>query len=85
MERAPAANTTAQNTFDIGLVLAGGGSAGAYIAGVIDFLMEALSEWETARNTGHEAGLEVPQAHRVRLRVITGASAGAAAKVMASP
>ncbi len=44
--------------------------AGAYTAGVVDFLVEALDEWEKAR-----AQPDVPQ-HRVRVRVMTGASAG---------
>jgi predicted patatin/cPLA2 family phospholipase len=32
--------------FKIGLVLAGAVSAGAYTAGVVDFLFEALEAWE---------------------------------------
>jgi hypothetical protein len=51
--------------------LAGAISAGAYTAGVIDFLFQALSEWEAQRD---EPG--VPQ-HRVVLKVVAGASAGA--------
>ncbi len=35
--------------FQIGLVLSGGATAGSYTAGVIDFLFEALSEWEKER------------------------------------
>lgn len=57
--------------FDIGLVQAGAISAGAYTAGVIDFLIEALDSWEAHRG---ENG--IPR-HRVRLKVISGASAGA--------
>jgi hypothetical protein len=57
--------------FQLGLVLAGAISAGAYTAGVLDFLFQALGEWENARgNPG------VPN-HRVVLKVIAGASAGA--------
>ncbi len=56
--------------FEIGLALAGAISAGAYTAGVIDFLAQALQEWEKHR--GHGA----PE-HRVRIRTIAGASAGA--------
>ena len=40
------------NTFQIGLALAGAISAGAYTAGVLDFLFQALDEWERARGTG---------------------------------
>lgn len=57
--------------FDIGLVQAGAISAGAYTAGVVDFLIEALDAWEAHRG---ECG--VPH-HRVHLKVISGASAGA--------
>ena len=35
--------------FEIGLVMAGAISAGAYTAGVIDFLVQALDEWENAK------------------------------------
>jgi hypothetical protein len=37
---------TAAGTFEIGLVLAGAVSAGAYTAGVLDFLYEALDYWD---------------------------------------
>ena len=37
--------TPARNTFELGLVMAGAASAGAYTAGVIDFLFEALQAW----------------------------------------
>ncbi len=56
--------------FEIGLVLAGAVSAGAYTGGVLDFLFEALDALADNRaNDGR--GL-----HEVRLKVITGASAG---------
>jgi hypothetical protein len=59
------------NTFQIGLALAGAISAGAYTAGVLDFLFQALDEWERQRgNRG------IPD-HRVGLKVVAGASAGA--------
>ena len=58
-------------TFEIGLVLAGAVSAGAYTAGVMDFLFEALDEWCRLR----EGNEDLPQ-HNVVLRVISGASAG---------
>ena len=57
--------------FQVGLVLAGAISAGAYTAGVIDFLVQALAEWEKHRG---EPG--VPD-HKVVIKVIAGASAGA--------
>lgn len=61
-----------QAVFDIGLVQAGAISAGAYTAGVIDFLIEALDAWEDAKARGDK---DVPH-HRVRLKLISGASAG---------
>lgn len=69
-----------QGTFEIGLVLAGAVSAGAYTAGVLDFLMEALDEWEHAKAEDLKNGrsgeaARVPH-HDVRLSVIAGASAG---------
>jgi hypothetical protein len=57
--------------FQLGLALAGAISAGAYSAGVLDFLFQALSEWEA-----HRGKPGVPD-HRVVLKVIAGASAGA--------
>lgn len=59
--------------FDLALTMAGAISAGAYTAGVIDFLIEAFDAWEDAKH------LEDPNApkHSVSLRVISGASAGA--------
>ncbi|MGL6043357.1 MAG: hypothetical protein ACRC1J_05485, partial [Sandaracinobacteroides sp.] len=68
-------------TFEIGLVLAGAVSAGAYTAGVLDYLIEALDRWERAkednvRRFGNRFELwEVPP-HAVRLVVVAGASAG---------
>src|SRR5690606_35977013 len=59
--------------FELGLVMAGAVSAGAYTAGVADFLIEALDAWEAARAAGDPRA----PAHRVRLSTISGASAGA--------
>ncbi len=60
------------DVFEIGLCLAGAVSAGAYTAGVLDFLIEALDEWQAARDRGDPG---VPQ-HRVVISALTGASAG---------
>ncbi|MDT8451047.1 MAG: patatin-like phospholipase family protein [Wenzhouxiangellaceae bacterium] len=57
---------------ELGLVMAGAVSAGAYTAGVVDFLIQALEEWQRAR----EAGDDTAPPHEVRLRIISGASAG---------
>lgn len=63
--------TPEPHTFQLGLCMAGAVSAGAYTAGVLDFLIEALDSWEAAR----ERGARVPS-HRVVLRAMSGASAG---------
>lgn len=60
----------ANQPFHIGLCMAGAVSAGAYTAGVMDYLIEALAEWEKRRG---EPG--VPS-HQVVISVIGGASAG---------
>ena len=59
------------NVFELALTLAGAISAGAYTAGVLDYLFQALHEWER-----HRTDPGAPQ-HRVVIKVITGASAGA--------
>lgn len=58
--------------FEIALSLAGTVGTGAFTAGVIDFLVEALDQWEAARESA-----DCPS-HRVRLRVLTGSSGGGA-------
>ncbi|SLN36413.1 hypothetical protein [Oceanibacterium hippocampi] len=67
-------------SFEFGLVLAGAASAGAYTAGVLDFLFEALDRWHAAKRAETAAGItgearRVPH-HSVRLQALTGASAG---------
>lgn len=57
-------------TFEIGLCMAGAVSAGAYTAGVMDYLLEALEHWEKERG---KPG--IPK-HKVVIKVIGGASAG---------
>lgn len=71
---------TEPGTFEIGLVLAGAVSAGAYVGGVVDFLIEALDAWEQAKETerrskDNKGDWDVPP-HDVLLRVISGTSAG---------
>jgi predicted acylesterase/phospholipase RssA len=55
----------------LGINMAGAVSAGAYTAGVLDFLIQALDEWYAAK----AAGQSVP-GHDVSIEVISGASAG---------
>lgn len=59
-------------SFEIGLVMAGAVSAGAYTAGVIDFMLQALEEWHKAKKAGDN---DAPP-HEVKIKVIAGASAG---------
>jgi len=65
-------------TFHIGLCMAGAVSAGAYTAGVMDFLLEALQEWEKLRG---KPGIP---SHRVVISVIGGASAGGMTGILAA-
>lgn len=77
-----------KTTFQIGLVLAGAVSAGAYSAGVVDFLIEALDQWyaaresEIARGVPSERRLAPP--HDVCLRAISGSSAGSMVAALAA-
>lgn len=75
------------NVFEIGVSMSGAISAGAYTAGVFDFLIQALDEWENKKAevaaslakgdiTVEEADRILPR-HSVGLKVLTGASAGA--------
>ena len=67
--------------FYVGLTMAGAISAGAYTAGVFDFLLEALEEWEKQKKARRDAGTkpedwDIP-GHDVIVPVMSGASAGA--------
>ncbi len=71
----------AKRTFYIGLNLAGAISAGAYSAGVMDFLIDALDTWYAAREEqrkqfGEEYWRWTIPAHDVKIVVMSGASAG---------
>ncbi len=61
------------NVFRIALSMSGAISAGAYTAGVFDFLVQALAELEAAQDRGDP---DAPTTHRVRIVAMTGASAG---------
>lgn len=52
--------------------MAGAVSAGAYTAGVVDYLLEALEEWQKHKDNGDE---NVPS-HQVEISAVGGASAG---------
>lgn len=67
-------------TFHVGITMAGAISAGAYTAGVLDTLFEALdrhnARFEEGRRGGWEGELASHPRHRVVVRVISGTSAG---------
>ena len=67
-----AAQMTASKQFNIGLVLGGTVSTGAYSAGVLDFLNEALNRYYEARKDGAWQGPK----HQPVIRVISGTSGG---------
>ncbi|KAI0563003.1 Acyl transferase/acyl hydrolase/lysophospholipase [Gracilaria domingensis] len=65
------ANATTPS-YKLGLCLAGAATGGAYSAGVLDFLLEAVNEWEALKNAGDPT---VPP-WDVNLREVIGTSAG---------
>lgn len=64
--------------FEIGICMAGAVSAGAYTAGAMDYLIEALDDWESRRG---QSG--VPS-HDVIIKAIGGASAGGMTGIIAA-
>ena len=68
--------------FKICLTMAGAVSAGAFTAGVMDYLLETLELWEQAKAKNRSLGIEHPDynfsipMHEVELDVISGSSAG---------
>jgi predicted acylesterase/phospholipase RssA len=81
------------NEFKIAINMAGAVSAGAYTAGVLDFLIEALEEWEKAKVVARTAFLNGAQAvssdqlaplHNVSIEAFSGASAGGMCAAIAS-
>ncbi len=66
-------------TFHLGINMAGAISAGAYTAGALDFLMEAIEQWYVARETDPDA----PR-HKLSIEVFSGASAGGMCAAIAS-
>jgi hypothetical protein len=71
---------TKPNLFEIGLVMGGTGATGPYSAGVLDFLIQALDEWEKICLREDKELVPVDQwtvpHHKVRIRIITGTSGG---------
>lgn len=72
------------NTFHLGLTMAGAVSAGAYTAGFVDYILEALSKWEKAKEFAkNDPNSEIPN-HNVIIDAIGGASAGGMVSVIAA-
>ena len=67
------------SVFRMGINMSGAVSAGAYTAGVLDFLIEALDAWYAAKQQGQA----VPT-HEVSIDVFSGASAGGMCAAIAS-
>jgi hypothetical protein len=70
--------------FRIGINMPGAVSAGAYTAGVLDFLIEALDSWYAARELCRSGQGEPVPMHDVSLPVFSGASAGGMCAAIAS-
>lgn len=75
-------------TFHLGITMAGAVSAGAYTAGFMDYLLEALELWEEKKQQNRDLGKKhkdydksIPM-HDVCIDVVGGASAGGMVSVM---
>src|SRR4051794_31372845 len=66
--------------FEIGLVMSGAVSAGAYTAGVVDFLIQALDQWHEGKRGDDPS---CPR-HDVSLKVLAGAPAGGMSAAIAA-
>lgn len=69
-------------TIHLGITMAGAISAGAYTAGVLDYLFEVLEKWDSMKNDPRYDGI-VPR-HNVVIDVMSGASAGGMTACIAS-
>lgn len=63
---------TNSQTLHLAITMAGAISAGAYTAGVMDYLLEVLDRWEKLKDKNDE---RVPK-HNIKIEVLSGASAG---------
>jgi len=78
--QAASADGVEPDTFYLGLTMAGAISAGAYTAGVLDVLFDALDHHNARYRLGKDANWQGDAAglprHKVALRVVSGTSAG---------
>ena len=74
-----------EDTFYLGLTMAGAVSAGAYTGGVLDYLFEVLDKWEKAKSgellIEGFAKADIPK-HKVSIDVMGGTSAGGMTTIM---
>ena len=70
-----------EGVFRLGLVLNGTAAAGAWTAGALDFLVEALDLWEDKKREDRERGDGRPTVpdHELRVGIAGGASGGGGA------
>lgn len=78
-----------ENTYELGITMAGAISGGAYTAGVLDYLIEALDRWqklkeEQEKNHGADKQLWDIPFHDVMITAMTGASAGSICTALAA-
>ncbi len=69
-------NNSKPGTFHLGITMAGAVSAGAYTAGFMDYILEALSAWEQAKKEHENNQNSNIPSHDVVIDAIGGASAG---------
>src|SRR5687767_10635151 len=69
-------STAPNDTLHIGLCMAGAVSAGAYTAGMMDYLLETLERWETAKAKAQELNEPTVPGHKIMIDVMAGTSAG---------
>ncbi|NCD68671.1 patatin-like phospholipase family protein [Mucilaginibacter agri] len=70
------AEVTKNTTFHAGICMAGAVSAGAYTAGVMDYLFEALEHWQKAKDLQEAGKLSGIPKHNFIVETLGGASAG---------
>jgi Patatin-like phospholipase len=70
-----------QQKFRLGLCLAGSVSAGAYSAGVLDYLFETLERWENAKADASQKNIPT---HNAVVDVFSGASGGGMCGIISS-
>ncbi|MBT8184460.1 MAG: patatin-like phospholipase family protein [Eudoraea sp.] len=69
-------NNATPGTFHLGITMAGAVSAGAYTAGFMDYVLEALEAWQAAKKKQENDPKKTIPDHSVVIDAIGGASAG---------